>query len=398
MKILLLHDVQAGKQNGVSVSLGILYRELKKTDNEIRILTLSDDPHTYKDGDNYYLSSVPAMVYPDIRMRAPIKNHFINEIIDWNPDIIHTNCEFSTFLLAMRIHHDCKTPPVWVHTFHTDYKYYIGALQKIPAVRDKGVPWLLNKCFTMADTLIVPTRKMYNYVKDDPIFSDSIKMRIIPTGIDFSELESTESNPEQTKQELGIPNNAKVVLFLGRVSQEKNLDKLVDCFKAYTKKHDGVYLLTVGDGPYMDSLKKKASGCDKIIVHGGVPHTTIRKYYDVADVFASASLSETQGLTFYEALYCGVPVIAEDRVCLESAITEGENGAFFDDEATFEKALDSVIDIKSSGQGHKALPECFRSECFARSVEDLYRELWEAHKASPDKHKKKLNIQIEFGK
>lgn len=401
MKILLLHDVQADKQNGVSVSLGILYRELKKTDNEIKILTLSDDPHSRRDGDNYFLSSVPALIYPGIRMRAPIKNHFIDEIIDWNPDVIHTNCEFSTFLIARQIHRDCKLPPVWVHTFHTDYKYYIGALQKISAIKDKAVPWVLNKCFTAADVLIVPTQKMYSYVKNDPIFSESLEMRIIPTGIDFSELEKASgTNPSETKKQLGIPENAKVVLFLGRISQEKNLDELIEHFKAYRKKHDNVYLLTVGDGPYMDTLKRKASDksvSDRIIVHGGVPHTEIRKYYDAADVFASASLSETQGLTFYEALYCNVPVIAADRICLEAAITEGRNGAFFTGGDEFEKALDSVIDIKSGGGSKTQLPECFTSESFAKSVEKLYRELLERRTELAEKRRKKPILRFELG-
>ena len=100
MKILLLHDVDAGKQNGVSVSLGILTRELEKSGYDIRVLTLADGTKSFKDGNNYRLSSVPAFIYPGIRMRPPIRHRYIDELVEWNPDIIHTNCEFSTFLIA----------------------------------------------------------------------------------------------------------------------------------------------------------------------------------------------------------------------------------------------------------------------------------------------------------
>lgn len=411
MKILLLHDIQANKQNGVSVSLGILYNELKKTDNEIRILTLSDGTKSYKNGDHYCLSSVPALIYPGIRMRPPINNRFIEEIIEWNPDIIHTNCEFSTFLYADQIHKRCAVIPQWVHTFHTDYKYYIGVFQNVKTIRDKAIPKLLNKCFTKANALIVPTQKMFEYVKNDPIFSDKIRMEIIPTGIDFSELTiNPEDSVLNTRNELGIPADAKVILFLGRISQEKNLAELLQCFKTYIEKHDDVYLVTVGGGPYMDTLKSKvtAMGLDnRVVVHEGVPHNTIRKYYDAADVFASASMSETQGLTFYEALYCGVPVVAKDRECLEGAITEGVNGAFFDDIEGFERAVDSVIELKSTNDSTvHTLPECFESEYFAKSVENLYTSLIsnnEAAKAPKKGHisfkafKKKIDIKFEFG-
>lgn len=413
MKILLLHDIQANKQNGVSVSLGILYNELKKTDNEIKILTLSDGTKSYKNGDHYCLSSMPALIYPGVRMRPPINNSFIEELVEWNPDIIHTNCEFSTFLYANQIHKRCKVTPKWVHTFHTDYKYYIGVFQNVKTIRDKAVPKLLNKCFTKTDALIVPTQKMHDYVKNDPIFSDKINMTIIPTGIDFGELQSFKgSSALDTRKELGVPDDAKMILFLGRISQEKNLGELLDYFKAYISSHDNVYLVTVGSGPYTDILKSKVINMGlthRVIVHDGVPHNTIRKYYDAADVFASASMSETQGLTFYEALYCGIPVIAKDRECLEGAITEGVNGAFFDDAESFEKALDSVIDIKSKGAGSvSALPECFESQFFAKSVEELYSSLLKTSEDIESKihkkgnislkaFKKKININFEIG-
>lgn len=385
MKILLLHDVDAGKQNGVSVSLGILTRELEKSGYDIRVLTLADGTKSFKDGNNYRLSSVPAFIYPGIRMRPPMHHRYIDELVEWNPDIIHTNCEFSTFLIAKHIHVHCEKTPAWIHTFHTDYKYYIGLLQNIHAIRDGIVPRFLNHQFKKCDALIVPTEKMYHYVKQAP-FSDRIHMEIIPTGIDFGELKAQDStvNPSDTKREIGLPEDARVVLFLGRVSAEKNLDELIDCFAAYVKNHKNVYLVTVGDGPYKESILRRIKRLgleDRVVVHDGVKHTDIRRFYDMADVFASASESETQGLTFYEALYCGVPVLAKDRECLEQAVTDGVNGAFFTDEATFAEALDRILPLKrqNSGKPPATLPKCFESEQFAKNVAALYEKTFESH-------------------
>ena len=109
--------------------------------------------------------------------------------------------------------------------------------------------------------------------------------------LDFDELKAErELNRKKTKRDLGIPEDAKVLIFLGRISAEKNLDELVECFTEYTKTHENVYLLTVGDGPYKETLIKKVEKLgikDRVVVHDGVSHTDIRKYYDVADVFAS---------------------------------------------------------------------------------------------------------------
>ena len=387
MKILLLHDVQQDKQNGVSVSLNILSKELKKMGYDTRVLTLSDGHKSRNEGDNYYLSSMPAMIYPGIRLRLRRHNRFVDELIAWNPDIIHTNCEFSTFRIAKFIRSRCEKTPVWVHTFHTDYQHYIGFLKNNHVVRDKMVPWYLNRCFVMSDALIVPTNKIYTYVSKKNFDSD-LNKNIIPTGIDFSELKARqEESRSKTKEELGIPKDAKVLMFLGRISAEKNLDELIDCFTQYSKSHENVYLLTVGDGPYKETLSKKVEKLgisDRVVIHPGVKHTDIRKYYDVADVFASASVSETQGLTFYEALFCNVPVLAKDKECLEEAISEGENGAFFDDSEDFGDALDKIINLREENDGEsRQLPEHFESEYFAKAVAKLYEETLDKQAQSP---------------
>ncbi len=379
MKILLLHDLGADKQNGVSVSLGILTRELEQRGYDVRVLTLADGTKSYKEENRYHLSSVPAFIYPGIRMRPPIRHRYIEELVAWNPDVIHTNCEFSTFMTAKHIHSHCAVAPAWIHTFHTDYKYYIGILQRIHAIRDKAVPRFLDHCFKMCDALIVPTEKMYHYIKDGN-FSPSIRTEIIPTGIDFSELERNDPvPPSETKAELGLRSDARIVLFLGRISAEKNLEELVTCFAAYAETHPNVYFVTVGDGPYKENLVrlvKKLGVENRVVIHDGVPHTDIRRFYDAADVFASASESETQGLTFYEAMYCGVPVLAKDRECLEQAVKEGENGAFFSNAEEFERALDGLLLLreKNGGRLKGVLPKDFESAQFAENVAALYEK------------------------
>ena len=155
--------------------------------------------------------------------------------------------------------------------------------------------------------------------------------------------------------------------------------------------------------PDKDSLIKKVKKLgleEKVTVGDGVKHTDIRRFYDASDVFASASMSETQGLTFYEALFCGVPVLAKDRKCLEEAITDGENGAFFDDSDSFASALDRIIALKkNTGEtAHTVLPECFQSEVFAKSVAKLYEDTLKLCKNKHKGDRSKLDRLLKHGK
>ena len=97
MKILITTDLfTMGKPgeinaNGVITSVKNLYTELTKIGHEVKILTLSRDRKTYKEGDVYYMGSLPFPVYPHVRASyiSHKKRKYINEILEWKPDVIY---------------------------------------------------------------------------------------------------------------------------------------------------------------------------------------------------------------------------------------------------------------------------------------------------------------------
>ena len=123
MKILLTTDWWTPAVNGVVRSVTLLRRELLARGHDVKVLTLSPCAHSYEEDGVIYLASLSAdRVYPGARVRPWVWNRWMKALADWRPDIIHAQCEFSTFLPAWRLARRCGCP--LVHTYHTVYEDY----------------------------------------------------------------------------------------------------------------------------------------------------------------------------------------------------------------------------------------------------------------------------------
>ena len=141
-------------------------------------------------------------------------------------------------------------------------------------------------------------------------------------------------------------------------------------------------MVIVGEGNEIENLGKFAESIgvgEHVIFTGGKPWTEIGKYYQLGNVFCSASVSETQGLTFAEAMAGGVPVVAKKDECIENIITDGETGLLFEDSADLPGLLYRVLTDKAlsaqlseaSIQAMERLSVNFRAD----SVEQLYQKI-----------------------
>ena len=128
MKILITSDWNTDAINGVVTSINNLMYGLRARGHEVKLLALSSDHQTRITDDGWEVASLPAdFVYPEARVRVGLMNKIYDKVIEWRPDIVHSQCEFSTFLMAHHIAHECDIPIV--HTYHTvyeDYTHYIG--------------------------------------------------------------------------------------------------------------------------------------------------------------------------------------------------------------------------------------------------------------------------------
>ena len=377
MKILITSDWYSPAVNGVVTSVKNLRRGLEERGHEVRILTLSQTTRSWEEDGVTYIGSVAAgLVYPGARLRTALAGKYVRELVDWHPDVVHSQCEFSTFFLARRIAEELNIP--LVHTYHTVYEDYTHYFS--PSVRfgKKAAAVFSRWAAAQTDCMIVPTGKvrllLQSYGVDRPVF-------VVPSGIDLGRFRQ-EPDPWRMavlRSSLDIPPENLVLVSVGRLAEEKNLDELL-ALRAELGNAP-VTLLLVGDGPDRVRLEGAAAGlgltAPDVVFAGMVPTEQVADWYQLGDLFVSASTSETQGLTYVEALAAGVPVLCRADPCLEGVIREGENGWTYRDSAEFQRKLAL---FQSQPHHHVKMAELARRSAgefslqrFAERAEAIYR-------------------------
>ena len=166
MKILITTDLYTTSTNGVVTSVRNLMEELTKKGHEIRVLTVSEKLKSHTDGNIYYIKSLPlGAIYPDVRMPVSSHHHrFIQELIDWKPDLIHSQCEFFSYQYAGYISR--KTGAPIVHTYHTLYEQYVTYIFPSQRIGAFFVGKLSKYRLRKADAVVAPTAKVETVLKN----------------------------------------------------------------------------------------------------------------------------------------------------------------------------------------------------------------------------------------
>ena len=378
MKILITTDLYATNTNGVVTSVRNLMEELTKKGHEIRVLTVSEKLKSHTDGNIYYLKSVPlGAVYPDVRMPVSRYRHrFVRELIDWKPDLIHSQCEFFSYQYAGYISR--KTGAPIVHTYHTLYEQYVTYIFPSKRIGAYFVGKLSKYRLRKAEAVVAPTAKvetaLKNYGLRNPI-------HVVPSGIALERHKTRITQEERTRRRrgLGIPEDALVLLNLGRLGTEKNLTEVVELFAMARSQSSKLVLLIVGDGPARKELEETAQRLavkDYVIFTGMVAQEEVQAFYQLGDVFVSASTSETQGLTYVEAAANGLPLLCRRDPCLDDILVEGRNGYEYEAEDEFCRLLDTILQnpdwCQAAGSQSAQIADTFDKTRFAEKIEDLY--------------------------
>ena len=376
MKILITSDWNPAAVNGVVTSVKNLRQELELRGHEVRILTLALNRNSWEAEGITYLGSMPVgRIYPGARVRRAFVGKWIQELIQWGPDVVHSQCEFSTFFLARRIAEELDIP--LIHTYHTVYEDYTHYFSPSVRLGKKAVSTLSRWIAGHTDCMIAPTDKVRRLLLNYGICTP---VHVVPSGIDLRRFRK-KTEPETLagmRAQLGIPANRKILVSVGRLAEEKNLEELLR-FRADMGRCD-VTLLLVGGGPWKAHLEGVAAclglQAPDVVFAGMVPPETVSDWYRMGDLFVSASTSETQGLTYVEALAAGVPILCWADECLDPVIREGENGWQYTSEAEFRSRLEEYFADparqRAMGQAALEVAEEYSAARFAKRMEEIY--------------------------
>lgn len=383
MKILITTDTYSPMINGVVTSINNLYKELKYKGHDVKILTLSHTGNEKVDEDVYYLKSIGIRVYPDARIKVPLHNKLINEIIKWKPDVVHSQTEFSVMLASKYISSKLNIPHI--HTYHTLYENYLGYLLGGKIINKNTSAKVTKVLLNSLDGVIAPTEKTKNallrYGVNKPIY-------VIPTGIDLSIFKQEISLEEKLKimSRLQINQEDRIIAFIGRIGEEKNISEILMLLPSVIKEFKNIKLLIVGGGPYLINLKnqvKKLNIKNNVIFTGMVKSEEVYMYYKMAEIFVTASISETQGLTYIEALSSGCPVVCKYDPCIDGVIEQGKNGFSYKEKWEFPYYINRIL--RDAHLKDKMSKEAiikanqYSSSTFANAVLDKYSRIIHAN-------------------
>ena len=384
--------------SGLVTSEVMLKHALEKLGHEVYVVTanLENFKYSYDEKERVLkIPGIPTGIY-DYRLTGIYPIKAIKKIKSWNLDVIHSQTEFAIGTFA-RIFGKQYGIPV-VHTYHTMYEDYVHYITKgyftKPGI--KLVEYLTKfYCDKTVTELIVPTKKAYDLFKEK--YKVDRNIHIIPTGIEISRFYKENSKIQDIinlKRKLNINDTDFVILFVGRLAEEKDVEFLLESHEEIIKKHNNAKLLIVGDGPDINKYKElsiKYKIDNNTIFTGKVPWDDMPKYYQIADVFATASRSETQGLTVVEAMAAEIPVVCVDDDSFKIVVIDDLNGKLFKNKKEYVKIIDELIKdnklLLRLGTQARISAEPYSSKYFAERVLEVYK------KAVGPNHKKKGFIE-----
>ena len=381
LRVLITTDWWEPVVNGVVASVQTLRRELLALGCDVRVLTLSQGLRTRSEPGVYRIGSVSAsMVYDRARIGMPASRRVLREILRWRPDVVHSQCEFSTFVWARRIARTLAVP--LVHTYHTIYEDYTHYYSPSRTVGRKVVETFSRRVLAGTDAVVVPTAKVQRLLTGYGVHSP---VHVVPTGLDLERFRPAQTEAEREdvralRRGLGISPEQRVIVSVSRLAKEKNLEEVLEMVAAADR--EDTVLVLVGDGPYRPELEARARElgiAERVRFAGVADPAEVQRWYRIGELFVSASLSETQGLTFIEALACGLPLLCRRDPSLASVVLEGRTGWQYEDAAQFSAHLDTLLDaprrreeMSLTAREHAAAT-CGAQQ-FGRRVLDVYRQ------------------------
>lgn len=425
MKILLLTDCYAPMVNGVVSSVTTLQRGLLAKGHDVRVLSNGDGRVSSFDGDVYRLASIGiGAIYPNARLGRPADRKVLNSIVEWAPDVLHSHTEFVAFWWARRLAEQLGVP--LVHTYHTVYEDYTHYFAPSRAVGRHVVSSLSRKIAGVTDLMVAPTAKvekmLTGYGIDTPI-------RVIPTGVDLTRFTTSAEGADlviapgtrpirrlprssalsrrrvaterqitaagtgvsrpDLRRRLGIAPEMPVVVFVGRLAQEKNLGETFQLLATLPGDLQWNFMV-VGDGPqagqYQQLAHKLGIG-ERVIFTGSVDPGYVGAYYRLGDVFVSSSQSETQGLTYLEALASGLPIVCKADPVLDGVVVQGENGYQYEAPEQFAAFMTGLLTDEElreqMGTNARASALAHSEGAFVENVVSAYEQVLLRRRARP---------------
>jgi glycosyltransferase involved in cell wall biosynthesis len=323
VRVLFVSDVYFPRVNGVSTSIRTFRQDLASCGVETQLVAPLYETAGAAEPEVLRVPSAGVPGDPeDRRMRWGALTRALDGLIPSAFDLVHIHTPFIAHYAGVRFARRAGIPAI--ATYHTFFEEY---LHHYLPVLPRRIGRYLARSFTRSQcaqvrALIAPSEPMRAVLLE---YGVTTPIHVLPTGLPADRFRH--GDPRAFRARAGLPPDAPLVTYIGRVAHEKNIGFLVQMFAEVLKRVPQAMLVVAGEGPARPGLQAQvsSSGLASHVHFAGYldRDTALLDCYAAADVFAFASRTETQGLVLLEAMAQGAPVVSTAELGTRSILVPG---------------------------------------------------------------------------
>jgi glycosyltransferase involved in cell wall biosynthesis len=318
LRIAVVTETWPPEVNGVAMTLAKLVQGLSHRNHDVQLIrprqTKTELPLNDASLEEVLMRGMPIPRYPELKLGLPSKKTLVKTWTMRRPDVVHIATEGPLGWSALQAAKVLKLPVT--SDFRTNFQSYS---------KHYGVGWLrkpivayLRKFHNATACTMVPTRELMRTLSENGF----VNLKVVSRGVD-TKLFNISKRDERLRNSWGASENTKVLISVGRMAPEKNLDQVLKTYEALKSIGQAFKLVMVGDGPLKEQFQQRYP---EIIFPGMLSQSNLAAYYASSDLFIFPSQTETFGNVTLEALASGIPVLAFDCAAARDWVQTGING------------------------------------------------------------------------
>ena len=318
LRIAVVTETWPPEVNGVAMTLAKLVQGLSHRNHDVQLIrprqTKTDSPMSDSSLEEVLMRGMPIPRYPELKLGLPSKKTLVKTWTLRRPDVVHIATEGPLGWSALQAAKVLKLPVT--SDFRTNFQSYS---------KHYGVGWLrkpivayLRKFHNATACTMVPTRELMRTLSQNGFAN----LKVVSRGVD-TKLFNISKRDTSLRSSWGATDDTKVLISVGRMAPEKNLDQVLKTYEALKVTGQAFKLVMVGDGPLKEQFQKRYP---EIIFPGMLSQSNLATYYASSDLFIFPSQTETFGNVTLEALASGIPVLAFDCAAARDWVQTGVNG------------------------------------------------------------------------
>ena len=318
LRIAVVTETWPPEVNGVAMTLAKLVQGLSHRNHDVQLIrprqTKTDSPMSDSSLEEVLMRGMPIPRYPELKLGLPSKKTLVKTWTLRRPDVVHIATEGPLGWSALQAAKVLKLPVT--SDFRTNFQSYS---------KHYGVGWLrkpivayLRKFHNATACTMVPTREQMRTLSQNGFAN----LKVVSRGVD-TKLFNISKRDTSLRSSWGATDDTKVLISVGRMAPEKNLDQVLKAYEALQVTGQAFKLVMVGDGPLKEQFQKRYP---EIIFPGMLSQSNLAAYYASSDLFIFPSQTETFGNVTLEALASGIPVLAFDCAAARDWVQTGVNG------------------------------------------------------------------------